>query len=134
MKVKELIEKLQECDPDAVVTCGGPIYMLEELPSYFDGCSTEIIHDKEAKPYYSIRGFRVMGKGKKVRLRPMSPSDVIHNAVDFGKLEELEIDLSELDPMRRKRWEALIEEWKKEAIELEAEVQADLFLNERHKE
>lgn len=44
MRVKELIEELEKCDPDALVVANGQTsWFVEQLPWYYDGCC---INDK----------------------------------------------------------------------------------------
>jgi hypothetical protein len=60
MKVKDLIEILQKCDPEAPVCEGGnPIRVAEEIPCYWDGHPAEVEGGKT---------WRYITEGKKVRL------------------------------------------------------------------
>jgi len=50
MKVKELIEELQKCSQDAVVSCGNnPVFFVEEKVYYWDGYNAEVKWDDNEK-------------------------------------------------------------------------------------
>lgn len=79
MKVKELIERLQEVSQELDITDGdAALYKIEIQPAYYDGCFTRLIQNN------SVNGAEIVGVGLKVKLVFLSWKDVLdnnHNAI-----------------------------------------------------
>jgi len=115
MKVKELIEKLQEEDQEAYVySYSGPVYRIEGKPGYYDGATEHLIHDEKAKPYYSIVGYKQDRSKPKVYLCCMSLKDCLY---DCSTIEDVDKFLVEGDPR-----------FLEEALSLKEEVKNDFRL------
>ncbi len=58
MRVKELIEELSKCDPDAVVNPGfRPIWSVEQMEFFYDGVCAEV---KDGKWIYNTENRKVI--------------------------------------------------------------------------
>jgi hypothetical protein len=123
MTTNELIARLREEDPEGntqVVVGNTPIYTVESLPAYYDGCMQVLIQDHSKDPYYNITGIRFQSDGRKVSLGRMDWEDVLWNN------PQAEIDLSGLgtglvhDVTARK-----VEDTRKEVIRELASIHAD---------
>lgn len=69
MKVKDLIEELKKCDPEAIVS---GLYYIDQLPGYYDGAyQYPIIENHQIKEYVISR------TGTKVCLIRTSLEDVL---------------------------------------------------------
>lgn len=77
MKVKELIKQLQLiADQNAEVqTCGGPIWFIEALPGYYDGCYSKLIFDEKYSPHPI--GLEYTREDNKVYIHTLSHEDII---------------------------------------------------------
>jgi hypothetical protein len=121
MKSKELIKQLQELDPtgetEVVVGCQD-IWFADRLPFYYDGTPRLLLHDESKKPYYSIIGYKPMSEGYKIKLHTMSPEDIF-----MDNLNPI-LDLSEVHSSEQDSFKDEYNKLKKEAEELEAEIQA----------
>lgn len=118
MKVKELIEQLSKCDPEAEVIAEGKcIYFIEELPGYYDGSYQVLIQDKSS-PYFNIKGVEFTRANKKVRLNMMDFEDVIQAFTEEDYINNL---IFKFDPSLREdtilSLEKRISEIKTEALD-----------------
>ena len=75
MTVKELIDKLKECDPNSIVCTGGndSIKCIEHLPAYYDGRLVNVSQDEYGNPVK----IEVGAKGTKVKIHSYDIEDVI---------------------------------------------------------
>jgi len=75
--VKELIDKLKGCDPEATVCTGGndSISSVEALPAYYDGRLRKVVEDEDGTP---VR-VEVNGHGGKVKIHSYDIEDVVFN-------------------------------------------------------
>lgn len=56
--VRDLIEELQKCDPDAIVnTRSGPVHYVDQLPGYYDGPYQILVDHSTMK--YTKQGTKV---------------------------------------------------------------------------
>jgi len=81
MKTSDLIRRLQEADPTGEAECvvgGDDIYFVENLPMYYDGLPTLLVHDPEKRNReWSVVGLRVPPSGEyKVRITTLGADDV----------------------------------------------------------
>jgi hypothetical protein len=75
MNVRELINELKGCDPDAIICTGGneSINYIECLPSYYDGRLMHVMQDECGNPVkISMRS-----GGSKVKMHSYDIEDVI---------------------------------------------------------
>lgn len=94
MKVKELIQQLQELDPsgETEVSCGNhDIWTVEMLPAYYDGRLQLLIRDPEKTgECFDIIGAKYVSKGQKIKLTSMGVTDVLWDnpdaEIDYGGL------------------------------------------------
>lgn len=116
MKVKELIENLKKCDPEAeVIADGMAIFFIEEQPGYYDGSYQVLIQDKN-NPYYNIKGVEFTRAFKKVKLHLMNFEDVIHAFDDENYINSLIFKFDQsLDEKTKKQYEQKVK-----AVMLEA--------------
>lgn len=122
MKTRELIAQLQEQDPSGeleVVAGGTPIYFVQRYAAYYDGCLRSLIIDDSKKPHYSIVGFKVTGRGEKVKLHLMDLDDVICDDPDAV------LDVSELEPHRAARYQQLADGYRANTRKINAEIEAE---------
>lgn len=114
MKSSELIRQLQMLDPsgEVEVACDNhDIFFAELLTAYWDGDLQLLIRNPELKGY-NITGAKVTQKGYKIVLRGMGVEDVLLDNLNA------EIDLSELSPESKIRWENKIKEWREELSQI----------------
>lgn len=112
MKVRELIEQLQELDPELHVEIPtGPAWFVGVLPAYYDGVHCQLITDPNAH-YYNVLGFKYTYEGSKVVIYSHSIADAMLDD------PEIPVDLSELPGDARKRHEEAVEKMRKEYREL----------------
>ena len=93
MKSKELIRLLQEADPTGEVEVGVgniDIFSVEPMPAYYDGRFQKLIRDEKLAPYFDVVGAKYCSHGSKIKLIPMSVTDVLWDNPDA------EIDYSDL--------------------------------------
>jgi hypothetical protein len=112
MTTKELIQRLQEEDPEGnteVVVGGEPIHWIENLPAYYDGRCGSLILDHSKDPYYNIVGYRVRESGRKVRLGTVDLEDVLYDNPNAT------VDLSDLQEREREQWEEKVQKVRREA-------------------
>jgi hypothetical protein len=79
MKTKELIRRLEECDPSGELECsvkGIDIYSVTVQPGYHDGPYEVLIRDL-SKTNYNITGAKMLSGGQKVILEPLSINDAL---------------------------------------------------------
>jgi hypothetical protein len=80
MNTRELIEALQKEDPTGeceVIVGGRPIYFVEKLEGYYDGCYQKLITDESKKPYYCVEGIEFLDSGYKLCLHTLGFTDVL---------------------------------------------------------
>jgi hypothetical protein len=85
MTSKDLINYLLELDPSGTleVSVGKtPIWTVEKLPSYYDGCLKKLVIDTETD-FYNIIGMEIIDKGEHICLTTASMEDVIHDNADI---------------------------------------------------
>lgn len=94
MKTKELIRRLQEADPTGELeACVGnaDVFFVSTEPAYYDGCLQVLIRDPAKAPYYDVVGARYVSAGSKVKIVPLSITDLLwddHDAfVDYSGME-----------------------------------------------
>jgi hypothetical protein len=112
MTTKELIQRLQEEDPEGnteVVVGSDPVQYVENLPAYYDGRCGSLILDHKKDPYYNIVGYRIRESGRKVRLGTVDLEDVLYETPDAT------VDLSDLQEHEREKWEKKVIEVRREA-------------------
>jgi hypothetical protein len=114
MTTGQLIKALQAEDPSGqlpISVDGGDVYFVERQGAYYDGNLQQLVIDETKKPYYSVVGARVTGRGDKVRLHVMGVEDVLLND------PEVPVDIDGLSPAAKARWEPLIEGWRQQGRE-----------------
>lgn len=120
MTTKELIEALQEEDPEGdmeVCVDNKDIYFVEYKQAYWDGKLQRLVHDPDLKGKgYSIVGGKVTSRGMKLELHVMGIEDIIMDNPDVP------IDLSELEERNRQEWEKRIAEWRQEIKDVVEEI------------
>lgn len=117
MKVKELIQQLQNFNPEAEVVVGGEaIFFAEELPGYYDGYYQKLIQDPRKAPYYNVQGLEFSRTGTKVKLHLLELSDIIWNCESLTELEQLEFKFNNLHPDQEARIKLEIHRIKQELI------------------
>ncbi len=82
MKTKKLIKLLQEIDPtgeEEVSVNNEDIFIVQDMPAYYDGRLQVLIRDKSKEPYYDVIGCKVVAKGRKIEIRTMGWREVINN-------------------------------------------------------
>lgn len=97
MKTKELIKILQDADPEGETECcigNEDIHYVTVEPAYWDGRLQVLERDHSKNPYYNIIGGKYTTRGHKVLIRPISITEAICTAVEFG--QEFPVDYSEL--------------------------------------
>ena len=106
MKAKELIQRLQQFDPDVEVCVDNKdIYFLEPKPAYWDGKLQLLLHDPAKRDKaWSIIGAKVVEKGNKLNIVAMSIEDAIWDVPD------LPVDLSEL--CSKDEWEQRVTKYR----------------------
>lgn len=106
MKAKELIQRLQQFDPDVEVCVDNKdIYFLEPKPAYWDGKLQLLLHDPAKRDKAgSIIGAKVVEKGNKLNIVALSIEDAIWDVPD------LPVDLSEL--CSKDEWEQRITKYR----------------------
>lgn len=115
MKVRELIEQLQECDPEAhVETAGGPAWFVATLPAYYDGSHVQLVTDPNTK-FYNVLGFKITDEGSKVVIYPHDIQDAMLDN------PEIPIDLSGLIGPRRSSAEKHIDALREKYREMNQE-------------
>lgn len=85
MKTKDLIARLQREDPSGELECcvgNEDIYLVERLPSYYDGDLEVLVRDP-ANKFYNVVGAKIMRGGFKVNLRPLSLDEALQNDPDL---------------------------------------------------
>ena len=93
MKVKELIEQLKKCDPNAVVCINGDaIDYIHELPGYYDGKYNEVIRDESG----DNESFVISSKGTKVVVKTYDLGDFLINDTDGEVVIDVEHDEAEI--------------------------------------
>jgi hypothetical protein len=110
MKTKELIQQLQELDPEGeieVVADGAPIYFAEKLPACYDG-SLQILAQDSNRKGYNVVGYKVTNKGNKILLRTLDLESVM------WENDDAQIDLSEISGATREQWEYRVAKIKKD--------------------
>lgn len=92
MKVKQLIEELLKCDPEATInTNDDPIHFVNPLPGYYDGCYEE--HIKNDKGH--IEGFRYRRDGNKVILESYTVRDAFLDCDTDDQMKEVKFEYHE---------------------------------------
>lgn len=93
MKSKELIRLLQEADPTGEVEVGVgniDIFSVEPMPAYYDGRFQKLIRDEKLAPYFDVVGAKYCSHGSKIKLIPMSVTDVLWDnpdaLIDYSEL------------------------------------------------
>ena len=119
MKVKKLIELLQEFDDDGEVCISTEdgnvdIFNLEQVPGYWDGVYHVMKRDW-TKTCYNIIGAEYRSDGWKIVIKPMSIQDALTDNSD------LPIEVT--DTFVEKRMQKQVDEWRKEAKDILAEVE-----------
>lgn len=115
MKVKKLIELLQQVDPTGELECGvgnEDIFAVYKDPAYYDGCQQILIRD-ESKNCYNVVAAKITAYGTKVVIRPLSITDAI------WENPALEVDTSETNG----KYDKLIENWRQSAIKQKLEIE-----------
>jgi len=115
MKTKEVIRQLLEADPtgEEEVSVGNcDIYYVDSIPSYYDGNQKILIRD-ESKNCYNVVGVKVREAGRKIVINTLSLEDALYTDPN------LPVDLSELSPVSRQRYEEFLENTRKEVEEME---------------
>lgn len=111
MTTKELIKALKKQDPfgNLEVTVGKtPIYFVERMPAYYDGCLQKLVQDK-TKPYYNITGGVITSKGYHVNIHTMNLEDAIYDDPN------LPITLDMEGNNRISMYEEDVSKWREEA-------------------
>ena len=125
MNIQEMIDELQEyikrgIPPETPVCVSNKeVYMTEVVEAYYDGELQKLIIDESQKPHYCIVGSKATGKGLKCRLTPMGVEDVIWENINA------KFDFDDLNERNREFWLEKIEEWKKEIIQTDKQVEED---------
>ena len=113
MKTKEVIRLLQECDPsgeEEVLVGNRDIHDICREPAYYDGYAQIMIRDENIQ-CYNVIGAKWTGKGHKISIDAIGIQDAIFNNPDVP----VEIDAN------YPRLNKLVEGWRKECREIEAE-------------
>ncbi len=108
MKTKDLIKQLQEADPSGEeVVCVGntPIYYVDSLPGYYDGCARDLIQDPELiGKSYSIIGGRIISTGMKISIKTYDIDDMLYDNPEAP----VEFD----GPYAQRHYESSVEKWR----------------------
>jgi hypothetical protein len=121
MKTRELIAKLQELDPAGdldVVVGNEPVYFPERLPAFYDGAKGELVQDPDLIGF-NIKGYKITNQGEKI---------VLHlYGLEAWLMDEPhgQVDTSELPDWQQERYAKMIEQFRKESIEVEMLSEAD---------
>ena len=110
MKTKELIAQLLEADPTGegeVCVWNHDIHYVERKPAYWDGRLERLDRDPTKQCYNIIKG-RIVSKGDKIQIRPITLEDAIGNDPDLP----VEINAGNADSDAR--YAAQIEAWRQE--------------------
>ena len=86
MTTSDLIHLLQEADPGGTLpVCVGnaDVYLVQNLPAYYDGALQQLVHDESKRPFWTIIGARITRRGMKVDIVPMSVRDVLVDMPDL---------------------------------------------------
>jgi len=116
LKTKELIRRLQEADPSGEEECvigNQDIHFVACEEAYWDGCAEVLIRDEDCK-YYNIVGAKVVSKGRKIIIRPLSIESAIYNNEDLP----VEYD----DDYSRNKYESYVEKTRVKVKELNEEL------------
>ena len=114
MKTKELIQQLQELDPEGdidVIIDGVPVWTVEDLPAYYDGLKPELI--QLGHEYFDIIGYRYTSKGRKISLRSCRLSDALVELMQASYEPEEDIRV-EIDAESETSCQLYLEQIKKE--------------------
>lgn len=125
MKTKDLIAALQDADPSGELECcvgNADIHTVYPEPAYWDGCLQVLIHDKNKAPYYDVVGAKIVGKGTKVVIHPLSISDAIANDHD------LPIEYEGVSELKRKDYEESYMRQRQESIDISNDVERGFFI------
>lgn len=102
---------------EVCVSGNEPIYFVERQPAYYDGRLQMLIQDEAKKgKSYSIIGYKVTGKGDKVKLHVMNLEDCLLDKPD------LLVDLSECPEWDRVEWQAHVDKLRAEMNKIKEEV------------
>ena len=111
MKVKTLIEKLQDFDPDLEVCIGNAdIHFVSKQPAYWDGYLQVLERDESITEYYNIIGAEYSQNDDKVSIHTLSIRSAIWNDPDM--------------PVEcyNKEQEEMVAEWRKEVKDFDKEL------------
>lgn len=114
MKTKELIKRLNAADPTGeaeVCVDNADILFVEPQPAFWDGYLQVLIRDTTKEPYYNVVGAKYVNEGKKICIHQHSIEDAI------TENPELPVALSEGSPVNNKYYLALLEQYRREALE-----------------
>lgn len=119
MKVKKLIELLQEFDDDGEVCIATEdgnvdIFHLEEMAGYYDGVYQVLERDWTNK-FYNITGAKYRSDASKIVIKPMGIEDAL--------LDNPDLPIEVIDTFVNKRMQKQVDEWRKEAKNIHSNVQ-----------
>ena len=124
MKTKRLIELLQKNDPSGEIEVfldgNIDVWYLEHKAMYWDGHGQLLIRDESKRPYFDVIGAKVCAGGDKLVLVGLSIEDA------FLDVPDLPVDLSELTPWARARWQAELAKARAEAKKIIREVDEEM--------
>lgn len=119
MKVKKLIELLQEFDDDGEVCIATEdgnvdIFALHEMEGYWDGAYQVLERDWSCK-FYNVIGAKYRSDGSKIVIKPMGIEDAL--------LDNTDLPIEVIDKFINKRMQKQVDEWRKEAKDIHSEVE-----------
>lgn len=119
MKVKKLIELLQEFDDDGevcILTEDGnvDIFNIQEMEGYWDGAYQVLDRDWECK-YYNIIGAKYRTDGSKIVIKPMGIEDAL--------LDNPDLPIEVIDTFVHKGLQKQVDDWRKEVKKIHDDVQ-----------
>jgi hypothetical protein len=112
MKTHELIQRLQEADPNGDMECcvdNHDILFVERQSAFYDGELEILVRDPSRRLHYDVVGGIIRRTGYKLRIHVWSLEDAIGEA--HG--EPFPIEIEGADESTRKRLELKIQTWGK---------------------
>jgi hypothetical protein len=112
MTTIELIKELQKADPSGKleVTVGKtPIYFVEQLPAYYDGCLQKLVRNSKQAPYYNVVAGVITSKGSHISIHPLS--------IETAIMEDPNLPVTfDLEGKEITWYKKVVDNWRKDAM------------------